>query len=585
MDLGRVSGFYPGGRPSGLPDDIVERLVNAKKMEELDPLQNKLDSVKQTKDVYSKLDSTLVNMAQSAENLNSSDAFQAKSVTSGNEDVVTASVDNTANEGTYNVSVDQLAQAHNHALRSQAHRMGYDDGSGNLTGVSDANDASLISDGVTLSFDHNGSKSITTDSNTTISSLAQTIQDKDWGVRAHVQNIGTSDSPEYTLQMQSEDTGATISSISGEIFEGQTMKQAQVQAGVSDPDDSSLVNADMEVSFHHEGSQYSYSTDSESTLDSLAEAIDSDANGVRASVANQGTENNPSYILSLKSQSTGGGENQITSDGSTPGIQITDTTPDSRSLFAGGQSQEEVQQGLNAKFSVDGVGYERTSNEVSDAIDGVSLTLQGQGSDADMTVDKDISSVTKEVQSFVDTFNQTNGFIEKQSDYNKDTEQAGPLMGSSVARSAETRMSRILMEPISGTSDNQYQYLNQVGIELQRDGSVEFDSDKFQSAMEENPLAVEKLFVGDSGAAGKMESALKEGFTDDIDGAVPSKIESIDNRIDRINEQITQEERDLQNYRERTVQKFSNMEQAIMKYQSIESQLGNWLDLGKDDKA
>ena len=103
--------------------------------------------------------------------------------------------------------------------------------------------------------------------------------------------------------------------------------------------------------------------------------------------------------------------------------------------------------------------------------------------------------------------------------------------------------------------------------------------------MEENPQAVETLFVGENGAAGKMESALKEGFTDSIDGAVTNKIESIDNRIDRINEQITQEEQDLQNYRERQVQKFSNMEEAIMKYQSIESQLGNWLDLGKDDKA
>ena len=585
MDLGRVSGFYPGGRPSGLPDNIVERLVNAKKTEQLDPLQKDLQSAKQQKDVYNKLSSQLVEMVKSAESLNDSQAFQAKSVLSGNEDVVTASVDNTAQEGNYSVDVDQLAQAHNHALRSQAHRMGYDDGSGNLTGVSDANDASLIADGATLSFDHNGGKSITTDSDTTLSSLAQTIQDKDWGVRAQVQNIGTSDSPEYTLQLQSEDTGATINNISGDIYTSGSLKQAQVQAGVSDPDDSSLVNADMEVSFYHQGSQYSYSTDGESTLSSLAEAVDSEDNGVRASVANQGTEENPNYILSFKSQSTGAGEQQITSDGSTPGIQIQDSNENGRSLFAGGQSQEEVQQGENAKLSVDGVGYERSTNEVTDVIDGATLNLKGTGTDVDLAVDKDISSVTSKVQSFVDTFNQTNQFIHEQSKYNEDEEEAGPLNGSRVTRTAESKMSRILMEPISGTAVEPYQYLSQVGLDLQRDGSVELDSDKFQAAMEQNPQAVEKLFVGEDGAAGKMENALKQGFTDSDTGAVTNKIETIESRMERINENIDQEEQNLLDYRDRQIQKFSNMEQAILKYQSIENQLGNWMDLGKDDKA
>jgi len=489
MDLGRVSGFYPGGRPSGLPDDIVEQLVNAKKMEELDPLQNKLDSVKQTKDVYSKLDSTLVNMAKSAGSLNSSEAFQAKSVSSSNEDVLTATVDNSAQEGTYNVDVNTLAQAHNHVVGTD--------------GDTDAENP--LTDG---------------------------------------------------------------------------------SEGIGNANDSSLINADMKVSFHHNGSEHSYTTDGETTLSSLADQISEDGNGVSASVRNLGTTDSPEYVLNLKSETTGTGENVITKDDGNPGVDITDTTSSGNTLFTSGAAdQEETQSGQNATFSVDGVSFERTSNEVSDAIDGVTLNLLDQGTDVNIGVDKDIGSVTKQVQSFVDTFNQTNGFIEKQSDYNKDTEQAGPLMGSSVARSAESTMTRVLQEPISGTSDDPYQYLTQVGFEFQRDGSLEFDSGKFKSAMEKNPQGVEKLFVGDSGAAGKMENVLKEGFTDTIDGAVNNKIDSIDNRIDRINDRITQEEQDLQNYRERTVQKFSNMEEAIMKYQSIESQLGNWLDLGKDEKA
>ena len=489
MDLGRVSGFYPGGRPSGLPDDIVERLVDAKRTEELDPLHKDLNSAKQKKDTYNKLDDQLVNMVQSAESLNDSQAFQAKSVSSGNEDVVTASADNTAQEGTYRVSVDpdagdQLAKAHNHVI-----------------------------------------------------GMDSTVD-------------GT------------------------------------VEGGISDPNNSSLITNDMNISFHHQGSQYSYNTDSETTLSSLADRISEEDNGVTASVSSMGTEDNPQYVMSLKSDSTGAGDQVITKDDGSVGVDITDNQGDSRNLFTNGAAdQEETVTGQNAKFSVDGVSYERNSNEVSDVIQGVTLNLTGLGTDVDVTVNKDVSSVTSKVQSFVDTINNTINYIEQQSNYNKEQDEAGPLMGSSVARSADSRMSRILMEPVSGTSGEPYQYMSQVGFEFQRDGSVELDSDKFQSAMEENPQAVEKLFVGDNGVAGKMENTIKEGFTDSIDGAVTSKIDSLDNRIDRINERITQEEQDLQNYRERQIQKFSNMEQAILKYQSIENQLGNWLDLGKDDKA
>jgi flagellar hook-associated protein 2 len=479
MALGSVSGFYPGGRPSGLPDNIVEQLVNAKRMQEVDPLQRDLQNVKYQKDVYSKLDSKLTNMAEAADKLNDSQVFQARSASTSDSAVVEASADNTASEGTYSVDVTNPAQAHNHV-------------------------------------------------------------------------VGTDESG--------------------------TLK------GIEDPNESSLINADMELSFYHQGSQYTYATDSETTLSSLADKISEDSNGVSASVSNKNTTENPEYVLSLKSESTGAGDNRITTDGdpANTGVKITDngggTLFDSASAM-----QNETVTGKNADFSVDGVSYERQSNEVSDVIDGVTLNIKESGT-ADVSVSQDVQSAADQVQSFVDTFNKTNNFIEKQSDYNKEEDRAGPLNGSSIARSAESKMTRVLMEPIKGTADEPYQYLSQVGFEFQRDGSLDFDADEFKSAMRDNPQAVEKLFVGDEGAAGKMENTLKNAFTDNIDGAVQTKLDSISNRIDRINDEIDREEQSLQEYRERTVERFSEMEKAIMKYQGIESQLGNWMDLGKDDE-
>jgi flagellar hook-associated protein 2 len=418
-------------------------------------------------------------MASSADKLNDSDVFQARSASTSDSAVVEASADNSVSEGSYSVDVTNPAKAHNHV-------------------------------------------------------------------------VGTDESG--------------------------TLK------GIDDPNDSSLINADMEISFDHQGTHYAYTTDSETTLSSLADKIDEDNNGVSASVSNMGTTDNPQYVLSLKSESTGAGDQIITNDSGNPGVSITDTTASGNTLFTTEATlQKTTVNGLNADFSVDGVSYERQSNEVSDVIDGVTLNIKESGT-ADVSVSQDVQSVADQVQSFVDTFNKTNNFIAKQSEYDKEEDKAGPLLGSSVARSADSRMTRTLMEPVKGTADEPYQYLSQVGFEFQRDGSLEFDSSEFKSAMQDNPQAVEKLFVGEEGAAGKMENMLKNAFTDNIDGAVTTKIDTIDNRIDRLNDRIDREQQSLQEYRERTVERFSEMEQAIMKYQSIESQLGNWLDLGKDDE-
>lgn len=481
MDLGRISGYFPGGRPSGLPDDIVERLVQAKQQEELQPIQKDINQAKQSKDVYSKLDSTAVNLVQAVEGLTDADAFQTRKATSSNTDAVSVSANDTAAEGTYSVHVTHTARAHNLLV-------GVDDGS----------------------------------------------MDND------------------------------------------------VSAGVSDPNDAATINDGIEVSFFHQGTEHTYTTDSETTLSSLADAINDDDNGVSASITNINTVDNPQYVLSLKSQATGDGENQITTDsgGTTPGISTND--PDgSQTLFTGGTVEQETTQfGRDAEFSVDGVTYDRSSNEVDDVIQGVTLTLKSGGSDAEVTVDLDTSAITKKVQSFVDAYNKTGSFIDNQSSYNKETDQAGPLLGSSVARGLEMRMESTLMEPVTGTSDSAYQYLSQVGLEMQRDGSLAFDSGKFKDALETDRAAVEKLFAGENGAATKLENGLK-GYTDSIDGIITSQIESIDNRIERLQDDYSEEQQDLKDYRFRMTQKFSEMEQAIMGYKSMEGPIANMMDMFK----
>ncbi|WP_162508105.1 flagellar cap protein FliD N-terminal domain-containing protein, partial [Desulfothermus okinawensis] len=165
MALGSIYNAYPNGRPSGLPDDIVDQLVHVKQLQLLTPIEQDIQSEQARKDNYTSLSSKLIDLYQAADNIDTSSSFLTKSASSSDEDVASATVSNSAHTGTHSLTVNHLAKAH-HLI------IGVDDGdpaTGVTQGIPEPDNATLIEDGITLSFYHNGTLySYTTDSNTTL---------------------------------------------------------------------------------------------------------------------------------------------------------------------------------------------------------------------------------------------------------------------------------------------------------------------------------------------------------------------------------------------------------------------------------
>jgi len=463
MAIGNVYDAYPNGRPSGLPTDIVEQLVQLRANQVLTPIEDDISQAEEQKDIYSSLNSTLTDIYRAAQEVNTDTLFTSKAATSSNAETASVTANANASKGSYALEVSQLAQAHTRIVKG-------------ASDLSDPNDANLISDGVTLSFEHQGvSFSLTTDDTTTLSGIAQAVN-------------------------QTEDLGVT------------------------------------------------------------------------ATVINTGTEDSPNHQLKLKSDSTGDGANLITTDGTTPGVAL------DGDLFTDGHVQEEAQSGLNAQFTIDGVGYGRTSNQVEDAITGLSLNLLSDSSGPTaIAVDLNSSAITKKVDSFVQTFNAFDAFLDKNAAFNEDTGKGGPLLGDSLARSAQNRIRSLVSEPVSGTGGSSFQYLSEVGIELQEDGTLSLDTSALLSALKEDPQAVSDLFTGSNGVAGKMESYLRD-MTNAHDGVISSKISSLDNQIERLNEDLEDKEQYILRYEERQVATFSHMESTVLKYQGVSDQLESIID-------
>lgn len=364
--------------------------------------------------------------------------------------------------------------------------------------------------------------------------------------------------------------------------------------GVADPDSAEWINSGVRLSFHHAGESYSYTTDDETTLKGLAEKITQDGNGVVATAVNRNTEDNPHYILSLKSESVGGGESRITADGdpANPGVQVRAANADSEegggerseraSLFRNpdrgplGVAQEVAQSGTDAKFTVDGTRYTRSSNEFSDVIDGVKLSLQGangeDGPGAEVQVSHDVESAAKSLQELVKKYNELSGFIDKQTSYDQEEDKAGPLHGSSTVRSVESRLRRILTQNLPEESEAGLRNLSEVGVGFERNGQLSLDTGQFTQALQNRPDDVAELFAGDNGLARKLDEGL-QGLVRAGDGTLTRKVENIGKRLDRLQTDMREEQESLQEREKDLKERYAELEKNISKFEGKKEEM------------
>ncbi len=476
MTLGSIFNAYPNGRPSGLPTDIVDQLVQVKQYQLLNPIQQDMATVSNRKDNYNALNTQLVTLYKATNSLDDADSFLQKNASSSDSSIFTIATSSDAHIGNYSITVSSLAKQH---------RI--------LIGVSDENST----------------------------------------------------------------TGVT--------------------QGISNPDDSSLISDDVTISFYHQGKSYSYTTDSSSTLTSIAEKITGDNNGVYASVVNIGTDSNPQYVLSLQSETSGASSHQMTTDpdSTTPGITI------SSDLFTTGTTEQEtVQAGENAKVTVDGIEYERSSNEIDDIIPGATVTLVNPG-EATATISLDINSIVSNVQALVTAYNNFDKFMDDNASYDLENKKAGPLLGDSIARGAQSNIRGTLSSAIPGSTDKAFQYLSQIGIQFNEDGTLNFDANSLEEALSSHPEDVKYLFTGENGIATRLKKILGN-YTDSSRGIITSTIRSIDSKIEDLNDEYTEAQQKLEDYQEQTVKKYSHLEEVVLKYKAIQEQLDSYIDQWKN---
>jgi flagellar hook-associated protein 2 len=98
------------------------------------------------------------------------------------------------------------------------------------------------------------------------------------------------------------------------------------------------------------------------------------------------------------------------------------------------------------------------------------------------------------VQNFVKGYNDLSKTLQDATAFNPATKQGAILLGDSTIRLLQSQMRSVLNTPISNTGGS-LTTLSQIGVTIQKDGTMAVDTSKLNTAIKDNPEDVARLFT------------------------------------------------------------------------------------------
>jgi len=348
-------------------------------------------------------------------------------------------------------------------------------------------------------------------------------------------------------------------------------------AGVVDPEASLGAGS---VDFSYGGTAYNVPiTAGTDSLNDIKDAINAAAGeDVTASVVNVGTEATPSWQLVIAGDDTGAD------------FAITGLT----SSVAGLAGATSVTTASNAEVVIDGLTVQRSSNLFADVLQGVSFTVSRETDEVgtSFTVDVDTSGMKANVKKLVDAYNEVIKFANAQNTFSVEDGPGGALFGDNALEGVRSVMRRAMFN-VNAEQDGNYRTIGQLGLELQSDGTIKIDDEKFDAALTTDmdqfssffraEGAEDNLVEVDDGLLVRMEqmleNLLKTTSADvgdssvEIKGLINSRRDAIGRQVRDYDKEITRLEERLEKLEESLVLKFANLERIMSGLQSQQNSL------------
>jgi len=221
----------------------------------------------------------------------------------------------------------------------------------------------------------------------------------------------------------------------------------------------------------------------------------------------------------------------------------------------------------NARLVIDGLTVERTGNTIGDLIPGVTLTLNKQSAASaaeELVLVEDRTASRARLDAFVGAWNDLARSMRSLGTAADGT--AGLLSGDSTLRALGAELEGVLTRVIgAGSVAN----LADLGLQLQRDGTLLVDDATFAAALAGNPGAIDRLFsAAETGVAASIE-ALVARYNAPSTGILATRKEGLQETVDRMTDDIERKTEALEIYRQTLIRRFTALEEIVSKFDSI----------------
>lgn len=311
-----------------------------------------------------------------------------------------------------------------------------------------------------------------------------------------------------------------------------------------------------------------------STLQDLRAAINAQSGKARAEVVDDG--NGDRLVLTSTQTGEDNAISGIGVSGTDPAALLNELAFDAATMDANGTSGgfTQLRASQDAEIQVDGMTITRPTNEFSQAIDGVSLTLSDVGTTR-VSVRQQAGQMEEKIQGFVEAYNTLRESVNTLGEYDPETGESGILNGDSTLRNVQFALSRAVGEMVDGMGGS-VRALSDLGITSRRDGTLEVDEFKLSQAVSSNPEGVMELFTREGdGLAARMDGVVQQ-YTG-WDSIITTRNQGLQSRLEGLAEDREDLDRRMENMESRLIAQFSAMDAKVAALNKTSEYLDNQL--------
>ena len=244
-----------------------------------------------------------------------------------------------------------------------------------------------------------------------------------------------------------------------------------------------------------------------------------------------------------------------------------------------------LQDSCDAVLTVDGVAITSSSNAVTDAIGGVTLNLLATTTSATLGLSNDTTTVKTKIQAMVSAYNDAMSIFDEVTNPKSTLETYGAtLVGNSSVRSLrDTLRSLMTAESTTPTSDGNYSYLHDIGVDIDSAGKLSLKTATLDTALASNFSDVVYLMTGNQEALSTYDTTTAAGIAGEASRTLTTALSSsgtmtvesanATDRIAKYKEDLTKLEDRMTQLLARYTKQFSEMDSMVGQTKSTQTGL------------